>query len=196
MTIMEMIRSNVGRRGVEGVAVAKRRMRGLTLIEAATVLAILAIVVAGIMVLYRNAETSRKTTAALNQLNTIQSGVNTLYSGQSTFTGVSAAAIANSQALPASMVSGTTIKHAFNGVVNIAPADIGGGTASGYSIEFTNVPKDPCVKMITFDLGRGLYSVSVGGTTRSQAGTPPPFDPAAANTACSSSSNTISWTFG
>jgi len=172
-----------------------RRRRGLTLIEAATVLAILALVVAGIMVLYTNADTSRKTTTALNQLATIQQGVRSVYGGQSTYSGLSSEIIANSQHLPSSMISGTTIRHAFNGVVTILPADAGGGENSGFSVQFTNVPKDPCVKMVTSDLGRGLFSVSVGGQTRSQTGaTPPPFDPGAANTACGSS-NSITWIF-
>lgn len=183
----------IGRSGRRGGRVARNpRERGLTLIEAATVLAILAIVVAGIMVLYRNADMSRKTTAALNQLNTIQSAISTLYSGQSTYSGLTAAALTDSQALPSGMINGSTIRHAFNGVVNIAPADIGGGTGSGFEIEFTNVPKDPCVKIVTFDMGRGLHSVSVNGGNASAE----PLTPAAAISACSNSSNSIAWQFG
>lgn len=174
---------------------AAKRQRGLTLIEAATVLAILAFVVAGIMVLYTNADQSRKTTTALSQLANLQQAVRGLYGSQATFTNLTTAAVAQSESVPQGMISGTTLRHAFNGAVNIAAADAGGGTASGFSIQYTNIPKDPCVKMVSADLGRGLYSVSVGGATRSQADTPPPFDPSTAISACSSSSNTISWIF-
>jgi major structural subunit of bundle-forming pilus len=172
-----------------------KRQRGLTLIEAATVLAILAFVVAGIMVLYTNADQSRKTTTTLSQLANVQQGVRSLYGSQATYENLTSAALANSESLPRSMISGTTIRHAFNGSVNVLAADAGGGSSSGFSVEFTNIPKDPCVKMASADLGRGLYSVTAGGQTRSQAGTPPPFDPATAITACSSSSNSITWIF-
>jgi len=174
---------------------AIKRQRGLTLIEAATVLAILAFVVAGIMVMYTGADQSRKTTTALSQLASIQQGVRSMYGGQATYSNLTTSAVAASASLPSSMVSGTTLRHAFNGSVNITPADAGGGSNSGFQIEFTNVPKDPCVKMVSADLGRGLYSLTVGGQTRSQAGTPPPFDPTNAIAACSSSSNTIDWVF-
>jgi type II secretory pathway pseudopilin PulG len=171
------------------------RQRGLTLIEAATVLAILAFVVAGIMVLYTNADQSRKTTTTLSQLANVQQAVRSLYGSQATYDNLTSSALATSQSLPQGMISGTTLRHAFNGVINIAPADAGGGSNSGFSVEFTNIPKDPCVKMASADLGRGLYSLTVGGQTRSQAGTPPPFDPATAITACGTSSNTLSWIF-
>lgn len=174
---------------------AIKRQRGLTLIEAATVLAILAFVVAGIMVMYTSADQSRKTTTALSQLASIQQSVRSLYGGQATYSNLTTAAIAASASLPTSMISGTTLRHAFNGSINISAADAGGGSNSGFQIEFTNVPKDPCVKIVSADLGRGLYSVSVGGQTRSQAGTPPPFDPTSAISACGSSSNTINWIF-
>lgn len=172
-----------------------KRQRGLTLIESAAALAVLAVVVAGALLVYTMADGNRKTTEAISQLAAIQQSVRSLYGGQATFTNLTSAALASSNSLPQRMISGTTIRHAFNGAANIAAADAGGGAASGFSVEFTNVPKDSCVKMVSADLGRGLYSVTVGGQTRSQAGTPPPFDPSTAITACATSSNTISWVF-
>jgi major structural subunit of bundle-forming pilus len=172
-----------------------RRKRGVTLIEAAMVLAILAVIIAGIMIFYTNADGSRKTSATVSELGAIQQGIRSLYSGQATFTGLSDTVLINTEALPSKMISGTTIRHSHNGTVTVAAANAGGGTASGFSVQMTNVPSDACSRMVTQDLGRGLYSVEVGGTTRSIAGTPPPFDPGTAGTACSASANTITWIF-
>jgi len=174
-----------------------RRQRGLTLIEAATVLAILAFVVAGIMQLYTAADGSRKTTAALSELASIQQSVRSVYGGQATYNGLNTEAMVNSAALPSKMISGTTMKHSFGGNITVSAADAGGGAASGFEVVFTNIPKDPCVKILVSDLGRGLFSVGTSSSTRtSDSGTPPPFDPASAAEACAhGSSNTITWVF-
>lgn len=184
-----------------GVGSLKRRLattsrRGLTLIEAAMVLAILALVVAGIMLFYTQANTSRQTTAALGELAAVQQAVRGLYGGQSSYTGITNAALVNTDAMPQRMIAtGGTLRHSFNGLVNVTAGDAGAGAGSGFQVEFTNVPSDACSRMLTSDLGRGLFSVSAGGQTRSQAATPPPFDPAGAGAACSSNSNTIRWIF-
>ncbi|MTH95488.1 type 4 pilus major pilin [Roseibium sp. RKSG952] len=172
-----------------------RRKRGVTLIEAAMVLAILAIVVAGIMIFYTNADGSRKTSATISELGAIQQGVRSLYSGQSSYSGVSNTVLVNTEALPSKMIAGSTIRHSHNGPVTVAAANAGGGTSSGFSVVMSNIPSDACSRMVTQDLGRGLYSVAVGGTTRSITGTPPPFDPATAGSSCGSAANTITWVF-
>jgi len=174
-----------------------RRQRGLTLIEAATVLAILAFVVAGIMMLYTSADQSRKTTSALSELASIQQAVRSVFGGQSTYAGATNTNMIAANALPTKMVSSGAIRSSFNGGVTILAANAGGGPDSGFSVMFENIPKDPCVKMVTADLGRGTYSVQAGSVTRSQTSSPAlPFDPASAAAACTSnSSNTITWIF-
>jgi len=177
-----------------------RRQRGLTLIEAATVLAILAFVVAGIMMLYTSADQSRKTTSALSELAAVQQAVRAVYSGQSSYSTVTNQLMIDSNALPTKLVNTGTagvIRNAFNGGITITPADAGGGAGSGFQVAFANVPKDPCVKMVTSDLGRGTFSLAVGTITRTQTSTPPlPLTLADANTGCAAASaNTITWIF-
>lgn len=172
-----------------------RRKRGMTLIEAAMVLAILAVVIAGIMIFYTNADGSRKTSAAISELGAIQQSVRSLYAGQATFTNLANTVLVNSDSLPSKMINGTAIIHSHNGAVTVAAANAGNGAASGFSVQMNNVPSDACAKMVTQDLGRGLFSVEVGGTTRSITGTPPPFDPATAGTSCGAAANTITWIF-
>ncbi len=171
----------------------KNRKRGLTLMEVAMVLAIIGIVIAAALLYYNSANTARQTTAALGQLAQIQTSVRSLYSGQANYTGVNAANLASSQALPSSMISGTTIRHAFNGNVTIAATNTpGGGTASGFTVTFANVPQDACKQMLTKDLGRGLYSAGVG-TPQTQPNLP--LTLAQAGTACSATYNSVQWTF-
>ena len=172
-----------------------RRRRGVTLIEAAMVLSIFAVFIAGIMTFYTTADGSRKTSTAISELGAIQQAVRSLYASQATYVGVGNAVLTNSDALPAKMVDGANIRHSLNGLVTVAPANTGGGENSGYSVEFTNIPIDACTKIATQDLGRGLFSIAIGGNTRAINGTPPPFDPQTAGTSCSQANNTITWVF-
>ena len=112
-------------------AARKRRQRGLTLIEAAMVLGVLAVVVGGIMWVFTATNQNRQTSTALTQLTTIVERVRTLYGGQSSFTGLNNAALIDTQSLPASMVSGTTLRHAFNAAITVQAAEAAGGANSG-----------------------------------------------------------------
>lgn len=172
---------------------AKSVRKGLTLIEAAMVLAILALVIAGIMLFYTQANSSRLTTAALNDLAAVQQTVRSLYGGQSEYTGITTAIIADSKNLPSKMTSGSTLRHSFNGSITIAAADAGGGTGSGFSVEFANVPKEACVKMLSSDLGRGLYSAGASTVRNQTSGLP--FSPTQATASCNTANNTITWIF-
>jgi len=172
---------------------ANTRRKGLTLVETAMVLGILAIVVGGIMLYYTNANTNRQTTAALGDLAAIQQAVRNLYGGQASYQGIAARDLIDTNALPSRMVAGTTLRHSFNGVINIGPGDAGAGQGSGFRVEFTNVPAEACSRMLSTDLGRGLYSAGAS-TTRTQA-TGLPFTPGQAAASCSQTNNTITWVF-
>jgi len=173
-----------------------RRQRGATLIEIATVLAIVALVIAGVLAIYTNAETSRKTSEALGQVANIQQAVRSLYGGQATFTGLNASALISSNHVPQKMVAGTTLRHAFNGPITIAPANPGGVTDGGFQVSFGQVPREACIKFLTSDLGRAVFSVGTGTAVKSLDGSnPPPFNPTEATTACSANLNTVTWVF-
>jgi hypothetical protein len=125
----------------------------------------------------------------------VQQAVRSVFGGQPTYANLDSTAMVNTSALPSRMVSGTTIRHAFNSSVTILPADAGGGPESGFSIAFSNIPKDSCLKMASSDLGRGLYSIQVN-TTTAAVQLNVPLSPTTASTNCSSaSSNLITWLF-
>ncbi len=177
--------------------VAKRRRKGFSLLELAMVLALGVLIAVGVMMFYQQANTSRNTQNAVIQVGAIQQAIRSLYGGQPNYTGLANSILVSTKALPANMVSGTdVIRNAFSAAVTVAPADSGGGADSGFSVTFEGIPQDACTKMAAQDLGRGLYSETVGGTTRTAgSGTPPPFDPASAATACATAVNTITWIF-
>lgn len=172
--------------------IKSRRTRGLTLMEVAMVLAIIGIVIAAALIYFSQANTSQKQTQALGQLAQIRQSVRSLYSGQSNYSGLVTASIATSQSLPASMVNGNTIKHAFGGLVTIESTTASGGADSGYAVTFAQIPQDACKQMLTKDLGRDLYSAGASSTL-----TQPnlPFTLAQATTSCASTYNDITWTF-
>jgi len=169
------------------------RQRGLTLIEAAMVLGIAALVGAGVMLYFQNASIASKTNEAMRQLANVQQSVRSVYSGQSSYTGLAATDLINTRAVPQSMVQGgTNLRNAFNGGITLAAANTGGGTANSFSVTFSQVPNEACSKMSTMDLGNGLVSLVVNGNTF----TSPP-TAAAASAACGTGNGTqsLTWTF-
>jgi type II secretory pathway pseudopilin PulG len=169
-----------------------RRKRGYSLVEIAAGLAVVAILILGALALVSVVNQSRLFTQASNELNVVQQAVRSLYSGQSNFTNVSSSILITTKAVPAKMVSGTTLRHAFSGQIDIAAASAAGGTGSGFQVTFRQIPADVCVKMLTADLGRGLYSAGVSSQV-GQDGLP--FTPAAAAGQCSGNYNDIGWIF-
>lgn len=169
------------------------RKRGATLMEMVAWLALAAMIIAGALVLWNVANSSRQTTTALTQLNQIQTAVRTLYSGQSSYTGLTTAILVNSKALQQSMISGATIRHAYNGAVTVTPvATTNGGANSGFTVSFANIPQDACQQMLTKDLGRGLYEA--GASAKAQQPNLP-FSLANATASCTATYNTVTWTF-
>jgi prepilin-type N-terminal cleavage/methylation domain-containing protein len=173
---------------------SRNRKRGMTLMELAMVLAVIAIVVATVMLYYTSANTSRLTTQALGQLAQVQTIVRSLYGGQSSFSGVANDDLIDSKSLPQSMISGATIRHAFNAPITVTPASAGGGANSGFQVVFDDVPQEACVAMLSKDLGRGVFSAGGPGGSRNQT-TGLPFTPAQAAQSCSGTYNNMTWIF-
>ena len=172
-------------------AVEKRRTRrGLTLIEAAMVLPILALVVAGVMLFYQNATTSQKISQAAGQISTIQQAVRSMYAGQSTYAGLENANII--QALPRSMLVGTDgLRNAFNGTIVVEPASNGSQSNAAFDITFGGIPSEACVRLATVDLGRSAIGIQINTASMIS----PPVAPATAQTSCGTGNNSsITWT--
>ncbi|MBV6632817.1 MAG: hypothetical protein KI792_07275 [Alphaproteobacteria bacterium] len=182
--------------GLNSVATAtKRRVRqaGLTLAETLLVLAIGALAIVGGTLLYLQATAGNKLNTGINQFVTLQSGIRSLYAGQSNYAGLTDTLLTKANAAPSDMVVSTgTLRNAWGG-------DVVAATATGgdqFTILFEQVPNNACVKLITLNPGgtggSGLADVDVGGTSIAL-----PVTTATAVGACNSAAddNDITWTF-
>ena len=164
---------------------AKRKSRrGLTLIEAAMVLTILALVIGGVMLYYSTASTERQTQAAASQLGMIQQATRSAYASQSTYTGVSETTL--QPFMPKSMAVGTGLNSAFNGAIIVASTD-----PSTFTVELDAVPQTACQKLATMDFGRSTQALTIGGTDSGGI----PTSVADAGKLCGASANVMVWTF-
>ncbi len=172
---------------------ARKRQKGFTLAEFGlyTVLAIIGI--AGVFAAYSVVSSSSNERDAFTELGIIQNGVHAIYSGQGSYTGLSAADLVSGKVLAGKYVdsSGTGLVHPFGGTVTIAAASFDSGTDNGFLVTYATLPVDACVRMATKDMGTNLVQVKVGTTTYSTF----PVTVANAKTACGTASAPIAWTF-
>lgn len=170
-----------------------KRQRGFTLVEVAMVLAIAALLIAGVMLFFNNASQARQTNDALQEVAAVQQTVRSLYSGQPDYTGLDTAIVASSKQLPAKWANTTssTVSNPFGSSVTIAATS----SANQFMLTFNGIPDAACSKMVTMDMGTGMAALQVGsaGSVTARAMTP-----SEANAACiggNSPGNTIEWTF-
>lgn len=178
---------------------ARRRQdqKGLTLIEAAMVLGVAALVIAGVLVLYSQANTSNKTSEALNQLNIVQQAVRNVYGGSGDFSTLVVGDLIAAKVLPAKMINaaGTGLSNAFNGAINIQPSTDAANAPGGFEISFTGIPADACVTLGTKDYGRSMASLVTDSGSLFGVGQNGVATPANAGLACPNTSNTLTWLF-
>lgn len=173
---------------VLGRKIKARAQRGFGLLEIAIGLVIAAGLAAAIMTFFQNANNNAKTNDSLAQLAAIQSAVQGLYNGQPTYSGLTTASIAQSGALPAKMIGPTnTLRNPFNNqtIVNsVSPFDT-------YTIQLMQIPSEPCLKLVSQDLGRNVVRLTAGGTTVNRQA----MTIGQAQTACAAPRVDITWEF-
>ena len=138
--------------------------RGLTMVEAAMVLAIGTIVVAGIMIFYQSASMNSKTNETLTQISDLNSTIKKIYVTAPNYSTLTNSAMINANVLPRKMVSNNNIYHAFNSTISLAPTSHNGGTNNAYFVTLNNLPSEACSKIILSDMGRSLVEVRVNTT--------------------------------
>lgn len=153
--------------------------KGLSLIEASMVLALSAVVVAGVMYYYQSASDANKQEQATTELMSLVGGIQSLYSGQPNFEGLTTATMASSNAIPSSLrdEKNGTIKTPYGSLITITPTKSVADNDS-FKVAF-DVPKNLCVPLSTISFGSGFRGVSIGATTSST-----PLTPAKAADAC------------
>lgn len=139
----------------------KKFEKGLSLIESAMVLALAATVTAGVMFYYQSASDSNKSQSAISLVMSATSAINGLYIGQSGYTGLDAAVLVNSSAIPDTYKSGNTINNPFGG--KLTPAV--GNSNFGYSLTLDGLPKSACISLATLNLGTSAKGYGIGVDT-------------------------------
>jgi hypothetical protein len=154
----------------------------------AAILVLLAI--AGVVYLGSQAMGSSKVTNATSDLAQIQTNVEGLYannpSGYSTLTNTVAI---SAGAIPADMVSGTSVVDQWGNTVTVQPSTAFSGLAanSSFEVDFSKLSSADCVKIATGV--PGAYGVVIGVTQLTA--TNGVVDAGKAATACSASANTV-----
>lgn len=187
------ILNNVEKTASLGKKSRKQRKRGVTIVEAAAVMAIGAVMILGGLRLYDMVTTYFSESQTATDLNVVQTAVRGVFSGAASYDSLDASVLINTKAVPASLVSGATLRHAFSGQITVEPADAGGGANSGFKVTFTNIPQQSCVKMLTNDYGRSLYEMGASAKRTQAQGLP--FTAAQAAASCNQTNNALSWTF-
>jgi major structural subunit of bundle-forming pilus len=172
----------------------KRGEDGLTLIEASMVLALSAVVVAGVMLYYQSASDNNRLQSALGELGGIQTAIQTLYSGSSDYTNLDYSVLTGNSSIPPSyqtLTGGklTALTNPWGGAV-LLTWDV--ANPSQYGVEFDGVPQSACTPFASQQLGSQMLSVAINGGTPL---TSPP-SPDVAATACNvstSDGNKIAW---
>lgn len=171
----------------------KRREQGLTLIEASMVLALSAVVVAGVMLYYQSASDNNRLQNAVGELGSVQTAVQTLYAGSSVYTGLTTAMLAGNAAIPPNLQNGASIYTPWGASTSVTLGTEKAGTVTDgfYTVTFAGVPQGDCMAMGSQTLGAQLVGVAYNGGTTYKAPTP-----VNAQAGCTdATSNTIAWEF-
>lgn len=142
----------------------RRRQRGMSLIEISMVLALTAIFIAGIFAYLRSTTTNQKVEQAIGEVAFMRNTVYELYSSQPSFGSLTPTQLASSNVVPRRMIdaSGTGLRHAFKGRMDVQPTQVSYFGDSFY-IELDQLPADGCILMAAKDFGRDVYRIDVAG---------------------------------
>ncbi|MGK0601843.1 type 4 pilus major pilin [Yokenella regensburgei] len=150
----------------------KRMQRGLSLIEAAMVLALSAVVVAGVIAYYQSASDNQRTEATISMLTDLISVVHNTYSSQANYAGINTKLIAETGALPASMIKNSEIYSPGGSKVDIEQGKYGDTSATNYFVIHFGVSNNMCPIMARLDLGSSLSGLRIGSSTAQNYTTP------------------------
>jgi len=174
----------------------KRGEEGLTLIEASMVLALSAVVVAGVMLYYQSASDNNRLQSALGELGGIQTAIQTLYSGQSDYSGFGISVLTGNSSIPPNyqtLTAGklTALTNPWGGGVSIA---VDTTTPSQYTVAFDSVPQSACTPFASQNLGSQMLGLKIN--THIETGVPSPASAAADcdQTGSGANANKITWT--
>lgn len=134
----------------------KRRLsgHGLGLIELALALAISALMVAGAVVYYHNADQRLRANTTIQAVLDVRNAAAALYGGQPDYQGISEVLIARSRLLPSKWVKGDMIYHPFIGQLWVDSRDY--ENYAHVHIKLRGIKAQDCVSLLTMPFDRPL----------------------------------------
>ena len=136
---------------------ARRRRRGLTIMEAVFWMGGFAILVASILGLYVVFTNNQREIQTRQLVQTIIGAVRGLYASNVNYAGLTAAVLVNAGEIPANYVRGTAIETPHGGAVTL------GGWDGGWSVGIVNARTDTCIAVLSdFVEGTGFHEQVTG----------------------------------
>lgn len=155
----------------------------MSLLETLGAILVGLIILAGAALGLNSAFSSSKLGETEQNLITLRMQIQHMFSGSNDFSGLDNDLALSAGLVPKPFVKGTDLRNPFGGTITLAPVS---GT-SAFSISLTQIPQDECSKLAKFQTDAWL-AVDVNGSNVTGG------DVSDIVTACSGSSNTITFT--
>lgn len=171
----------------------KTNESGRSMIEMLGVLAIIGVLSIGGIAGYSKAMGKHRVNKTIDQITQIVSSTRSLFYGHKSYAALNADLVKKGHLFPDELGTGTGT-NPFGGDVTISST---GSKNKAFSIEYTQIPEEACIDLITQDWGSGarsgFVSIEVGNSTFTSS--PVSLINATSNAACNGQNNTITWSF-
>lgn len=178
--------------------ITKTRESGFTLLELLLVIGVAALLLIGGIATYRLVSEGNKTTDTTRLLLTIRQQTQTMAQQQGgSYTGLTYNTTTPDANNPL-VVAGTLINQQRNPFAGNIVIDVSGANDINLSVQFTNIPKPACVRLMQAMTNPSeVVSVGTATATYTSAGATPqiPVSVANATAACNQTANNITWIF-
>ncbi len=145
---------------------------GRSMVEMLGVLAIIGVLSVGGIAGYSMAMSKFKITKTIDQVQTIITNLRTLYASQRTYSALNASTAYNMGILTDETYDGTNGLNPFGGQINFGTGSRGGAANRSFTIEYTELTAEACVKLATADWGAdassGLLSITTNGASEAK----------------------------
>jgi len=171
------------------------KQRGVTLMELIAGLAVMAVIVVGALALYNTAVNSQRATQLKQDTAALRSAVNALWMGQGSFGATPGAplnqVLISAGRIPSTIqVAGTTLRHVGGGTIDVQVA----ANVQQFNLIVRGLNESLCIELLSGPQDWFAIGTAVGAGTPVNIPSPFPISPAAADTACVPSNNTITFT--
>jgi type II secretory pathway pseudopilin PulG len=169
----------------------KYRQMAFTLVELLLTIAVAMGIAAVIYRQYSIAEANSKTAKETSLAGELTTGILRTYSGAANFSDLSTVSAINDGLVPKEMVGedGVSIINHWGGTISLSGTTISGDPGRGFSIVYTNVPDDACLKLVKQVAGGGQFDVALINARQAMTGRH--LDIAGAAQDCEGGSSTI-----